>query len=232
MTNTRLLKYADLEKLISQPRLDRFLIASGNSKAKAQKLYTGNLRISQAFYPVLNLFEIILRNKIHNRLSAFFTNPDWIITEKTGFMQDITLQRSRYYMKNQVLKAERKMRRRGSTITTGKVIAEQTLGFWTILFEPNHYRLVGGSIINCFPNKPAAINRSSINVKLENIRDFRNRIYHNEPICFNGNNIDFNKAENIKNNISNLASWISNDAKKYIDRFDNIDNKIAIARRI
>ncbi len=226
------MKYKELENLVSQPRLDRYLIACRSSKLKAKKLYAANLRVAQSFYPVLNLFEIILRNRVHSMLSRYFTNPDWIIVEKNGFMNHISLRPSRFYLKNQVLKAERKIRQRRSTITAGKVIAEQTIGFWTTLFEPHHYRLIGGSIINCFPNKPTIINRSSISVKLQEIRNFRNRIYHNEPICFRGNTIDFNQAENIKNNLFDLLTWIDLSAKEFVEKFDNIENKIKIGKRI
>ena len=68
--------------------------------------------------------------------------------------------------------------------------------------------------------------------KLQNIRDFRNRVYHNEPICFNGLNIDFQIAENIKIDVYDLLEWISNEAKEYVESYDNIDNKILIGRRI
>ncbi len=232
ITNSSTLKYEDLENLISQPRLDRYLTACGNSKIKAKKLYKANLRVSQAFYPILNLFEIILRNKIHYKLSEHFENPDWIIAEKTGFMNDNSLRPSRFYLKNQVLKTERKLRQRRSTITAGKVIAEQTFGFWTTLFETHHYRLIRGIIINCFPHKPAIANRSTISVKLQKIRDFRNRIYHNEPICFRRNNIGFSNAENIKNEIYDLLLWIDYNAQTYVQNFDNIDGKIRIGNGI
>ncbi|MFK8102318.1 MAG: hypothetical protein AB8G15_07335 [Saprospiraceae bacterium] len=198
------MKYHDLANLVSQPRLDRYLAACVNSKVKAQKLYKANLRVAQAFYPLLNLFEIILRNKIHYRLSAHFANPDWIVVERMGFMSDNSLRGSNFFLKNQIEKAERKLRRRGSRITAGKVIAEQTFGFWTSLFDPHHYRLLRGSIINCFPNKLTTVNRSEISVKLQRIRDFRNRIYHNEPICFDRNQINFRIAEDIKNDIYDL----------------------------
>ena len=80
-------------------------------------------------------------------------------------------------------KAERTIRRKGGTISSGKVISEQSFGFWTSLFETHHYRLIGGVIIHCFPNKPNNVNRSVIAQKLNRIREFRNRVYHNEPIC-------------------------------------------------
>jgi len=43
------LEYLKLEYYLSQPRLQRFLTATGNSRAKAQRLYRVNLRVSQAF---------------------------------------------------------------------------------------------------------------------------------------------------------------------------------------
>lgn len=226
------MKYQNLEHLLSPPRLSRYLIACSNSKSRAQKLYRANLRIAQAFYPVLNLFEVILRNRIHEKLTNHFRNSNWIIDEKTGFMNDRTLRRSRFYIKSQVIKAEQRLTRRGRAITTGKIIAEQTFGFWTSLYERHHYGLVGGVIIRCFPNKPSFVNRSSIQVKLQMIRDFRNRIYHNEPICFSGSSVGFQDAEQVREALYDLLEWISIEAKSYVEEFDNIDNKIESGKRI
>ena len=79
---------------------------------------------------------------------------------------------------------------------------------------------------------PAGTNRSTISQKLNRIREFRNRVYHNEPICFNGNMIDFTYAENIKNKIYEILSWIDGDLNDYVEYFDAIDNKISIAKNI
>lgn len=226
------MEYNKLEYYVSQPRLHRFLQATGNSKSKAQKLYRINLRASQAFYPILNLFEIVLRNIINYQVSSHFANPNWIITEKTGFMNDASLQRSHYYLKSSIQKAERTIRRKGGTVTAGKVIAEQSLGFWTSLFDSHHYRLIGGVVIHCFPNKPAPVNRNIINQKLNDIREFRNRIYHNEPICFNGNNIDFAEAIRIKEEIYQVFEWIDEDLVDYIEYFNGIDAKINAIRNL
>ena len=220
------MEYGKLEYYLSQPRLGRFLIATGYSKSKAQKLYRINLRVAQSFYPVLNLFEIFLRNIINYQVSSHFVNPNWIISEKTGFMNDASLGTSHYFLKNSVEKAERTIRRKGGTVTPGKVIAEQSLGYWTSLFETHHYRLIGGVVIRCFPNKPAHINRNLLNQKLNRVREFRNRIYHNEPICFNGNTVDFTEATNIKQDIYELLEWIDADLTDYVDYFDGIDTKI------
>lgn len=226
------MEYNKLEYYVSQPRLDRFLQATGNSKSKAQKLYRINLRASQAFYPILNLFEIFLRNIINYQVSGHFANPNWIIAEKNGFMNDPSLVGSRYFLKNSVNKAERTIRRMGGTVTAGKVIAEQSLSFWTSLFDTHHYRLIGGVVIHCFPNKPAPVNRNILNQKLNNIREFRNRVYHNEPICFNGNTIDFSEAVSIKEEIYELFEWIDIDLVEYADYFNGIDSKINAIRNL
>jgi len=226
------MNYNKLEYYISQPRLNRFLTASGNSKAKAQKLYLANLKIAQSFYPVLNVFEVFFRNVCNYQVSARFANPNWIIAEKNGFMSNPSLTRSKFYLKNSVNNAERNIIRKGGTVTAGKVLAEQSFGFWTSLFEPHHYRLIGGVVIHCFPNKPTCVNRSVLSQKLDRIQDFRNRIYHNEPICFSGNNIDFAYATQIKNELYELLSWIDSDLPAYVKTFDTINNKINSASKI
>lgn len=208
------------------------MLASGNSKVKAQKLYRVNLRVSQAFYPVLNLFEIFLRNTLNDHISSYFSNPNWIISEKTGFMSDPSLNPSNFYLKKSIQKAERVITRKGSSVTSGKVIAEQSLGFWTSLFDTHHYRLIGGSPILAFPYKPAHANRNFINQKLNRIREFRNRIYHNEPICFNGQDLDFAEANEIKEAIYDLLNWIDPELTAYVEYFNAIHSKIESSSNI
>lgn len=217
--------YAQLEKYISHERLNRFLRACGNSKNKAQKLYKINLRVSQSFYPILNLFEIFLRNAVSEQISTHFNDPEWIVNQKNLFMVHVSLQPDCYLLK-QVEKAEREIRRRRVPVTASKVIAEQTFGFWTALFDAKHFPLTGGSSLIAFPYKPANINRSKMAAKIRKIREFRNRIYHNEPICFNGANIDFTVAEEVLGHIHDIIQWLNPDLKKYTDYFNNIQSKI------
>jgi hypothetical protein len=219
-------QYSKLEYFVSQPRLDRFLQACDNSKSKAQELYRLNLRVSQAFYPVLNLFEIFLRNILNNKVSAYFSDPNWIINQKNGFMNDNSLQGSKYFLKNSVLISEKTIRKKGGSVSSGKVIAEQSLSFWTSLFDVHHYRLIGGVPIHCFEHKPKSENRSSISKKLNRIRTFRNRIYHNEPICFSDDKIDFQQALQTQRNIYLLLEWIDPELVNYVQSYDSINSRI------
>lgn len=226
------MKYNKLEHFISQPRLNRFFIASGNSKQKAQNLYHANLKVAQAFYPILSLFEVVLRNVCNHQISSAFANPDWIIIEKIGFMNDSTLSRSNFFLRNSVLNAEKNIIKTGRTVTAGKVVAEQSFGFWTSLFEPHHYRLIKGAVIHAFPNKPAYVNRSILSQKLIRIREFRNRIYHNEPICFNHATFDFTQAAEVKQDIYELLEWIDIDLPAYVQTYDTIDRRISLANNM
>ena len=142
------MKYQNVRLYISAPRLNKYLSATG-SKTKAVRLYKVNLKISQAFHPLLGVVEVVLRNRINTILSAHFSDPDWIINQRTGFMNDPALHfvykktgqmRTNNYLKKEVEKAQRRLNKSGAVITSGKIIAEQTLGFWTNLFEVHHYK--------------------------------------------------------------------------------------------
>lgn len=134
------MRFDKVRLYVSAPRIDRYLLAAGNRKAKAVKLYKANLKISQAFLPVLALLEVALRNRLNIILTAHFSDPDWIINQKTAFMVNPSLRRfdlrtrrmvPNHALKQQVEKAERKLRNARTPITSGKIISEQTFGFWT-----------------------------------------------------------------------------------------------------
>lgn len=224
--------YNKFEIFVSKARLDRFLLACKGSKTGAFELYKANLLISQAFYPVFNLFEIFLRNTINRILISHFRDTDWIRNQKLIFMNDSTLASSNYFLRESVSKAETNLARKRIQITSGRILAEQSLGFWTSLFERHHYRLLQGSIISCFPLKPAQINRSNLAITLQEIKDFRNRVYHNEPICFNHSNINFGYAEKINSDIYNILDWIDIELSNHVKFFDKINKRISAARRI
>ena len=226
------MEYSKLEYYVSQARLSRFLRACGGSKNKAQKLYKINLRVAQAFYPLLNLFEIFLRNALNNHIASYYGDADWLQTQTVGFMNHGSLMGSRFYLKNCVIMAQNKLLQRRLTITSGRIVSEQTFGFWSALFDNHNYRLMAGAPIQAFPHKPSYINRSQISDTLKRIREFRNRIYHNEPICFNGTTIDFSPATQAMNNIHDMISWIDPALLHYTAYFNNINKKIAMANTL
>ena len=229
------MNFSDFSKYFSQSRVNRYLLATGNSTTKAVKLYKVNLKISQAFHPLLGFFEIILRNRLNDILTSHFKDPDWIINQKSGFMSDSWLiftnkltgqHKINDFLKKEISKAEKRLHKTKTQITSGKIIAEQTLGFWTDLFEVHNYRLLKGKPIQIFNSLPVNQGRKEINDELNKIRRFRNRINHNEPICFSKNNIDFNEAIEVHKSIINLLTLIDPNIINLIADLDKVKNTI------
>jgi len=184
------LDYKKIQKYISVQRLQNYeLVCHGNIR-RALKLYQTNLRLSQAFYPLLSLFEVVLRNALNEELTSHISDPEWLRNQVKGFMVDPSLTfidpvsgkpKHNHYLKNCVTNSVKKLI---PPVTQGKIIADLTFGFWTALFDPTHYKILTGRPIKIFNSLPPGTNRNTIHKKLIRIRDFRNRVYHNEPVIF------------------------------------------------
>lgn len=90
-------------RYLSNSRYNRYLIATGNDNDRARKLYNANIRLAQAFHPILSQFEVILRNSLNTILSSHFRDPDWIINQKNGFMRHLSLSPT-FFLRNAVQK--------------------------------------------------------------------------------------------------------------------------------
>jgi hypothetical protein len=235
------MRFEQIRLYISTPRIGRYLQATGNNKPKAARLYKANLNISKAFLPVIAVLEVTLRNRVNTILAAHFSDPDWILNQKNGFMIDPSLTHIdkrtgrnsiNRYLKSEVEKAEKRILKSGSVVTSGKIISEQTFGFWTDLYEVHHYKILLGRPIQIFSNLPPGHGRKEVNEGLTKIRRFRNRLYHNEPICFSGISKDFQHAEEVHNLIVNILAWIDIDLAKWIKDIDEVKKQIDRAKKI
>lgn len=136
------------------------------------------------------------------------------------------------FLFKEVERAEKRLRNTGTTITTGKIIAEQTMAFWSDLFSVHHYKLLKGKPIQIFMSLPTNHGRKEVNDELDKIRRFRNRINNNEPICFNGILIDFTEALNVHQSILKILEWIDPEIVKFVKDLDRIKKVIDSARKI
>lgn len=232
------MEYNKYELYFSIPRIARYLNATLNDEVKAKRLYKINIQLSQSFFALLTILEVVLRNKLQEELSKHFSSDNWIIEEKMGFMSHPSLTykdrrtgslKTESHLKDEVTKAEARITKNygGTGITANRIISEQTLGFWSSFFDNSYYRILLGSPIKIFSSLPSGIGRPNIYKKLNDIREFRNRIYHNEPICFDSlDNIDATNAEKIKNDIKNILDWIDTDICLEIADINNIDTVI------
>lgn len=228
-----MLSYNDLEDHLSSQRLYRYLTACANNKVRTIQLYKANMKVSKAFHPLLCIFEVVLRNQINLKLAAYFRDSDWILNQRTRFMSDASLSRGGFFLKNEVDNTVRKLSRGGSTPNSGKVIADLNFGFWTALFLPHHFNLLGGRLFQVFSNHPhRSLTRGKISRNVNLIRDFRNRTNHNEPICFRGIDIDFTNASDTYKAIRRTLRWIDPRLLSLVKEFDFVLEEIREARAI
>jgi hypothetical protein len=228
-------EYEIFEKYLSAPRIERYLLAAKSNKQSCINLYKSNLSISKAFHPVLGLFEVILRNKISHVLTRHFNDEDWIINQQSGFMIDSSLDyindrgfkiETNRFIYNSVKTAEQKLLKRSIPINSNRLIAEQSMSFWTELFEKKYYKILKGRPIQIFEKLPNDISRVDISNRLNKIRRFRNRINHNEPICFEDLNVALTIPMGTLEAINTLLMWINPETLKLLEEFNDVENQI------
>ena len=152
---------------ISKERLIRY---------KNYKDYLMNIKFSRDFYIPLSIVEVSFRNS----LNQFYTEKigeNWL--EQNSILQP-NAQKSISNSKN-ILKQQKKI------ISQDNLIAELSFGFWVKLLTKVYSRYLRyNDLKQIFPNLPSkkdkSINRHFIFTKLNNIRLFRNKVFHHDKI--------------------------------------------------
>ena len=158
---------------ISEERLTRYLVVCPGGISEAIGLYEYNCRLSEAFYTVLQGFEVCLRNHLHRALSdhfgdLWFSNNDVPLDEKARM---------------KISTATARLRARGKAAIGGPMVAELSLGFWVALLRKRYdMPLWRVCMHTCFRSGGAKPNRFAIHQRCHSILQFRNRVAHHEPI--------------------------------------------------
>jgi hypothetical protein len=213
------MKESDLEALLSEKRLATYYGLFPNDKQKAIQYYQLNTQISESLYPLLSNFEVVLRNAIHNSFKVHYKTENWYAQITYRELDD------------QIRVAKAKILASHNQITTDKLVAELTLGFWTSLLNKQYAKDFWKPMMYAFPLINNQLkHRDKIAFKLNQIRKFRNRIFHYEPICNNLTALSTNHS-----NILEVLHWINADIvtwTKQIDRFDGLYKQVSILRPV
>ena len=201
-----------LKYYLSSPRFNVYLAKTNNDFNKAYRLYKVNIELSEAFYPILSVIEVSLRNAVNETLKRHFNGPYWfknsLPIEFLPFVSDAT----------QKLTAQRK------TLTADQIVAELNFGFWNRLFNRHYTGSLWKPLRLIFQNTPKNLRKRDIIANaLYRIRTLRNRIYHYEPIFDNLQDIERQYIEMLT-----FLTWFDNDLPKLltdIDRFNSVLNK-------
>ena len=198
------------EKVFSSKRMERyFKLHSDENKALTH--YCCNIELAESFYPSLSVFEVALRNALSRELKNMTGRDDWYEI----FISTKDLEGLYSY----VSQAKKQISNRSEIITPSKVIAELTLGFWVSLLNSEYERILWKSLRKAFPYMPKnERKRKNISAPLNNIRRFRNRIFHNESICWN-----IDRVTSIHTSLIVVMGWMNNDLPEWIKSIDRFE---------
>lgn len=164
---------AALERALSAPRLYRYIADSNGLIDAALSLYERNARLAEAYYRPLQVLEVCLRNNLSQELSAAF-GTHWFQNGGPPFQPDT---------QQKIDKAMEDLKRARRVITPGAVVAELNFGFWVaVLAKKYDANLWRTSFANVFRESGRRISRQKVHNRMNEIRDFRNRVFHHEPI--------------------------------------------------
>lgn len=173
------MNYLTFEEVFSKSRVDKYLKACNDNKHSAISLYRQNNKLSQRTYGALSIFEVILRNAINKHYIEFFNDENWIRHQfEPGKMLWNHPQRASIERIIRDLKSSNKY-------SNDRAVSSFSFGFWTHLFSRRPFALGGQSLLQIFPYRTKGLGQRVIYNELQSIKAFRNRIAHQESICFN-----------------------------------------------
>lgn len=155
--------------------------------------YFWNIALSTALYPLLQAFEVSLRNSIHAAASNHYKTPLWFD------QQDVLLPKQR----KKVREARGELKNLGNAQTPDDIVAILNLGFWVSLFNSRYELPLPPAAANqltwhdaqsrpsslflaTFPHAPNRVqSRQKIADRCNTVLSLRNRVMRHEPVWKN-----------------------------------------------
>lgn len=200
------------EKVFSTERMARYYSLYPNNENRAKTHYECNLMLSESLYVSLSVLEVTLRNALSKELMIMAGREDWY----SSFINIPELNSLNRY----VIEASQHISSRREQITPSKITAELTLGFWVSLLNSEYERILWHSLRRAFPFLPRQERqRRNVSAPLNTFRRLRNRIYHNEPICWN-----LSRVIEIHSEILTIIGWMNRDLPDWVQRQESFDS--------
>ncbi|WP_207921336.1 Abi family protein [Micromonospora sp. KC721] len=192
-----------LERRWSPERLAPYRAACGGDLAAAVALYRWNAEISAALGTTLGHVEILLRNALHEELTAWslrcYGEPRWYL-DLGGVLTDEG--------RRDVVKARSRATRDGRPETPGRVVAELNLGFWRFLLATRYDATLWRA---CLHRAVSGQRRRTVHAAVSRLHEARNRMAHHEPM--------FNRpVADLRATAVEVAGWLCPVTRDWIDR--------------
>jgi hypothetical protein len=197
---------AVLERRLSVERLAPYRAAAGGDLDRAVELYEWNTEASAAFWATLSNVEVLVRNAMHEHLTAWslatygesrwYLNTSGVLTpEARRVIQD----------------ARRHATRNGRRETPGRVVAELAMGFWRYLLASRYERTLWIPCLrSAFPRIRGRGMRRDVHDALAQLHILRNRIAHHEPI-------HNRPLEHLHQTALAVAGWVCPNTQRWIE---------------
>lgn len=218
------MRYSDFTSIMTNARLNRYLLACSGNSRKAMTLYRKNLQLSQELFTVISCFEVALRNAIDAQVTPTLGN-DWLrdAAAPNGVFDNPRCRLTRDNINDAIGKLH--------AYSHFKLVAELGFGFWRFMFAQNQFNATGRVLLKVFPSKPTSTpaiqyNNTYIFNQLAQLNNIRNRMAHHEPICFLPgqpvkNTIYTRQHYNL---ILQLFKWMQIDEAALLYGLDHINN--------
>ena len=182
-----------------------------NDEKRAIAHYQCNIELAESFYPCLSILEVALRNALSRELETMTGREDWYaVFPTTPGLSNL----NRY-----ITKASKQIAGRHEIVTPSKIIAELTLGFWVSLLNAEYELLLWKHLRRAFPYMPKHLRqRKNVSSPLNSFRSFRNRVFHNESICWS-----MKRVKEIHNELYQVMGWINKDLPTWALSLDRVD---------
>lgn len=193
--------------------MERYFALYPHDEQRAITHYRCNIQLSEAMYVSLSVFEVTLRNALCRELQQMTGRDDWYaVFPNTPGLSNL----NRY-----ITQAAKQISGRHEQITSSKIVAELTLGFWVSLFNSEYERILWKDLRRAFPFMPKTMRqRKNVSAPLNRFRAFRNRVFHNESICWN-----IRRVSDIHTEIVEVLGWMNCDMPGWLaqsDRFQSV----------
>jgi hypothetical protein len=197
--------FEHIQSALAVERLDAYR-QDGASPLSTLSRYLWNMALCESLYSPLQMAEIALRNRIHTCFTDQFSVTDWYTT--SGLLLP--------WQEEMVDKA-RKLLSDKASVTSGKMIAELHFGFWTGFFNKAHARtgiadFLTKPVFQYAPKHERV--KHKLSIRLTEIRDLRNRVFHHERIIHWENLPD----QHIR--LIETIGWISPEIRELTEKLD------------
>ncbi len=200
-----------LERSVSRARFKPYRKAT-SGKIEAVALYLWNVALCEALYPGFHFLEIALRTATYDAMREATGNRFWY---DDPYLLEVKHQ-------EQVIEAKRRLRANGKNDNEPpRVVAELSFGFWVNLFSaPYTSKVFVLTVDKIFPACPKRSRmQGTIYPILHTTLDFRNRVFHHEPIHHWSDLPDKHQL------VQDVLHWVSpvlSSFAKTVDRFHDV----------